>query len=137
VARGGPSIPAPLRRARVASLLLIPGGFAPADPPTPSLAGPLDPRAAPAGSRRFALTYSGGLRPRGPPNAAAPGAPPSPRRSGGLASLRSYLFRGASPPRTPQRRRSRGPSIPAPLRRARVASLARGSQSAASRGLNS
>src|ERR671910_803407 len=69
-----------------------PGGFAPPDPPSPSLAGPLRP--AP-------------LR-RGAPVAGP--APPSPPTS--PLALWAGLRPGASPRRTPHRRRSRGPYAP-------------------------
>src|SRR5207247_740262 len=68
-----------------APVKLDPGGFAPADPPAPALAGPHDPRSAPAG---------------------APVA-------------RLFLDPGGFAPAAPRRLRSRGPTIPAPLRRAR------------------
>ena len=55
----------------------------------------------------------GGLRPRGPPYAVARGAPRAPLRSA-AHSLALVRGRGASPPRTPLRRRSWGPSRPTP-----------------------
>ncbi len=105
----GPAIPTPLRRAHSRRSFAA-GGFAPAHPPTASLVGPRDPHAAPPGSLT-AFVRRGGLRPRAPPDGVARGAPRSPRRSAGLThGVRSP--RGASPPRTPRRRRSWGPAIP-------------------------
>src|SRR5687767_8116487 len=58
----------------VVTLHVLPGGFAPPDPPARSLAGPHDPRSAlVAHSLRSFL--SGGLRPAGPPCTLARGAP--------------------------------------------------------------
>src|SRR5919206_157633 len=77
-----------------------PGGFAPPDPPTRSLAG------APGPAPRAWLTRDArsrcyrGLRPAGPPYTLARGGPAPPPRAGPLAMLVRVVI-GASPPPTP------------------------------------
>ena len=79
------------------SLLHKPGGFAPPDPPSPSLAGAPAPRAAPAGAPTGALgSHSPGGR-RRTPHRRRSGGPCAPRRSGGRAYRRARLPRGLRP----------------------------------------
>src|SRR6478672_1788498 len=59
-------------------LRYYPGGFAPPDPPAPSLAGPPSPSSPPAGAPAARLRIPGGFAPPDPPAPSLAG-PPSPR----------------------------------------------------------
>src|SRR6202045_5552331 len=72
----------------------VPGGFAPADPLSPSLAGPRDPRSAPAGApvARLASLDPGGFAPADPlsPSFAGPHDPRSAPAGAPVARLARY-----------------------------------------------
>src|SRR5205085_5085236 len=61
------------------------------------------------------VSFSGGLRPAGPPYMLPRGDPDAPLRSHGSLAIARFFFRGASPRRTPLHAPSRGPRRPAPL----------------------
>src|SRR5580698_5395172 len=84
----------PIRVLTFNVLLTRSGGLRPRGPPSPSLAGPHDPRSAPAGAPVARLTQPGGVRPRGPPSAVVRGGPSQPRTS---ARPRRSLGEGGSP----------------------------------------
>src|SRR5436190_3394038 len=85
--------------------LTRPGGLRPRGPPTPSLAGPHDPRSAPAGAPVARLARYA-ARPQ--------------RVQNSRCEPHNGLDPGGFAPADPPRLRSRGPTIPAPLRRARL-----------------
>ena len=105
VARGAPRSPLrSARRARFRSLVQYPGGFAPPDPPAPSLAGPHAPRSAPRGSLASAHSFTdpGGFAPPDPPAASLAG-PRDPHSAPPARSLRSLVSipGGLAPPDPP------------------------------------
>ena len=94
----------------------FPGGFAPPDPPTRSLAGAPTPRSARvAHSLRSLRFLSGGLRPAGPPARSLAGAPSPAPLAWLTRCARSRFWSGRLRPAGPPHARSRGPRRPAPL----------------------
>ena len=106
---------------RINAGIIHAGRFAPAHPPTRSLAGTPSPLRS-RGRTRFARDSCGGLRPRAPPNALARGDPFPPLRSRGRTRFARDSCGGFAPAHPPARSLVGTPS-PHAVRAGRISAI--------------
>src|SRR5450830_875321 len=117
LARGDPTIPAPLAWLSRCRSVALAGGLRPAGPPCTLARGdPTIPAPLAWLSRCRSVALAGGLRPAGPPCTLARGDPTIPAPLAWLSRCRSVALAGGLRPAGPPRTLARGdPTIPAPL----------------------